>query len=195
VLIDDTGQCVIDPEGANVVPSQTNIWYGSTPRPPSQSTNKTNFLSGGRYRYIEKRMHPGEDLYAIGFYQTVGGANSEVNVSTEVVALLKEWKEDSEQLLKKFDHNKDGQIDMHEWELVRKTAFDEVMKQHQEFKSTPPVNLLGRTHDSRRPYILSAVPQDNLIKRYKLLSFSLIGLFFLAGIFATWMINLRFSGG
>jgi hypothetical protein len=195
LLLDDTGRCVIDPEGASVLPGETNTWYGTSPRPTPGSPGRRSLISGGNYRYTEKRMHPGDDLYAIGFYQTVGGANSEVNMSTEVVALLKEWKADSEQLLKKFDQNKDGRIDMHEWELVRKAALVEVMKQHNELMATPPVNLIGRTHDARRPYILSALPQDSLIQRYKYYAGGLITLFFIAGAFVTWIINLRYSGG
>ena len=126
-----------------------------------------SLISGGRYRYIEKRMHPGDQLYAIGLYQTVGGANVEINFNADLVSLLKEWKADSEYLLRKFDKNKNGKIDMHEWEAVRKAALKKVIDQHKELTAAPPVNIMGRTRDSRRPFILSAVSQDSLINRYK----------------------------
>ena len=195
LIIDDTGKCVIDPDDASVVPSEANTWYGTSPRPVLGMPDRGKFMSGGRYRYTEKRMHPGDNLYAIGFYQTVGGANSEINMNSEVIALIREWKTDSNLLLKKFDPNKDGRIDMHEWERVRKAALEEVIMRHDEFKATPPVNLLGDTNDIRRPYILSATPQDNLINSYKYYTCGLISLFFISGSFVTWILNLRFSGG
>ncbi|MGK0297009.1 MAG: hypothetical protein ACI9XC_000609 [Gammaproteobacteria bacterium] len=195
LLIDDTGKCFIDPEGASVIPSQTYTWFGTSARPATGKSYRGKISSPGRYRYIEKRMHPGDDLFAIGFYQTVGGANSEINFNADMLILLKEWKSDSEQLLKKFDRNKDGRIDMHEWELVRKAALDEVMQKHSDLTALPPVNILGRTHDNRRPFILSSLPQDTLIKRYKYYSSGLISLFFISGTFVTWILNLRFSVG
>ncbi len=191
LIIDDTGKCVVDPEGASVVPSESDTWYGSTPRPGKSTSG--NFLMGKRYRYIEKRMHPGEPLYAIGLYQTVGGADTEFNINNEVVELLKQWKKDSEYLLKNHDINGDGQIDMHEWEKVRDAALRTVMEKHQEMKTAPAVNMLSRTHDRRRPFILSSVPQEGLIKRYRLFSYGLISLFFICGTFVTWLINLRLS--
>lgn len=72
----------------------------------------------GGYRYTEMRIHPNEPLYAIGLFETVGGAGSEYNTGSDVGHLLREWKKNSEQLLARFDENKDGQIDMEEWQKV-----------------------------------------------------------------------------
>ena len=94
-------------------------------------------------------MNPGDELYAIGFYQTVGGANSDMNLNADLLILLKEWKSDSKQLLNKFDRNKDSRIDMHEWELVRKAALDEVMKQHSELTAVPTENILALSYSHR----------------------------------------------
>ena len=74
---------------------------------------------------------------------------------------------------------------MQEWENVRKTALNEIIDKHKEITTAPPVNLLGRTRDRRRPFILSYVSQEGLIKRYKLLSYGLISLFFTSGTFVT----------
>jgi hypothetical protein len=194
-IVDDTGKCVIDPEGATVIPATTDTWYGSTPRPESGHKLRRGRWSGGRYRYTEMRMHPGDNLYAIGLYKTVGGANTDFNVNAEVLTLLREWKADSYTLLHKFDHNRDGQIDMQEWEHVRNAALQHVLDQHHEFKSVPAVNLLGDTRDLRRPFILSAIPQHRLIKRYSYYAGGLITLFFLAGMFACWITGLRYYSG
>lgn len=195
LIVDETGKCVIDPDGASVIPAAKDVWYGSTPRPQSGHRVRRGFFSfGGRYRYTELRLHPGEPLYAIGLYKTVGGASAELNVNAEVVALLKEWKADSQAMLRKFDHNCDGQIDVQEWEKVRNAALQHVLEQHKDVRTIPAVNLLGDTHDMRRPFILSAIPQQVLIKRFSIYSGSFISLFFISGIIACWLIGLRLYG-
>jgi hypothetical protein len=192
LLIDETGKCVIDPEGASVIPAVTDKWYGSTARPQGGSKIRRGMFSGGKFRYTEMRMHPGDTLYATGLFKTVGGASTELNVNAELVQLLKEWKADSERLLRDHDHNRNGQIDMHEWEAVRNAALQEVLSQHQEIRTAPAVNLLGQTRDSARPFILSAIPQHRLIRRYHHYSVALISLFFSAGILACWLLGLRY---
>jgi hypothetical protein len=194
LLVDETGQCVIDPDGASVVSQHSNTWYGTSPRPRQGSMRTGGLLSSGRYRYTERRMHPGDPLYAIGLYQTTGGASAQFNLNADVLTLLKEWKTDSDALLRKYDKNSDGQIDVREWESVRKAALAEVMAQHHEISSAPPVNIMTRTRDRRRPYILSALPQDKLVRNYKIYSWGLVSLFFICGAFLTWIINLRFYG-
>jgi hypothetical protein len=194
LLVDETGQCVIDPEGASVVSKHSDTWYGTSSRPRQGSIKRGGLLSSGRYRYNEKRMHPDDPLYAIGLYQTTGGASTQFNLNSDVLALLKEWKSDSDTLLKKYDKNSDGQIDVKEWESVRKAALNKVKEHHQEIKSVPPVNIMTKTRDTRRPFILSVLPQDELVRTYKLYFWGLIGLFFISGAFLTWIIDLRFYG-
>jgi len=199
LLVDNSGEAVIDPEKANVTPSITDVWYGHSrhPDPKGKGTRKKKSLFSvgiGRYRYTEKRMHPDDPLYAIGLFDTVGGAGSEYDANTDVGHLLRDWKNNSEQLLARFDENKDGKIDMEEWQKVREAAFKQIQNQHAEQKATAPVHMLSKTCDSRRPYLLSASPQSDLVKRYSWYSSGLIVTFFIAGILATWMIGVRLSG-
>lgn len=193
LIVDDTGQCVIDPEGASVTAVESDTWYGNTQRPGTGPVAGGGFFSfrGGRYRYREQRMHPGDPLYAMGLFNTVGGAGGEFNVDADVRDLLKEWKSDSETHLREFDKNSDGEIDIHEWQQVREHALSEVLAKHNERKTAPPVNMLTRTRDRHRPFILSAVPQESLIRRYFYFSLGLITTFFIAGTFAVWCLNMR----
>lgn len=194
LLIDETGKCVIDPEGASVTTSTRDVWYGSSRQPtsgPALRGTRLRALFSRKYRYTEKRMHPGETLYAIGLFKTVGGAGDNFNINADVRNLLREWKQDSEKLLAKFDSNRDGQIDINEWQKVRDEAFREVVASHAEQKSAPPVNVMTKTLDRRRPYILSAVDQGDLIRRYQYFAAGLILLFFFCGALATWMITMR----
>ncbi len=139
-------------------------------------------------------MHPGDDLFAIGLFATVGGAGSEFNVNDDVRELLAEWKKDSEVLLKKYDTNQNNQIDMDEWQQVRDDALRHVLDDHAGQKSMPSVHLVSKTCDKRRPYLLSAVPQSDLVRRLVMKSGALITTFFIAGILATFLINARFAG-
>lgn len=195
LLVDNTGQCVVDPEGASVTPAEKNTWYGHGKRPASGPKVRGGFfnLGGGRYRYTEKRMHPGDPLYGIGLFNTVGGAGGDFNIDADLRDLLREWKQDSEKLLARFDKNKDGEIDMQEWQEVREHALGEVMANHSERKTAPPVNMFTKTTDRRRPFILSAIPQAALIRRFHYYSVSLIILFFVCGVLSTWLISLRLS--
>lgn len=196
LLQDESGQCIVDPDGAVVTPSEVNVWYGSSKRPSSgpRVRGKRWFSVGiGRFCYTEKRIHPKEAIYAIGLFKTVGGTGTEVDLGADLKALLKEWKKSSEQLLERFDQNKDGQIGMEEWQNVREAALKEVTKMHAESHTIPPVNTLSKTLDKRRSFIISAVPQKVLIKRFQNYAAGLISLFFLAGSLATWLISIRTS--
>ena len=82
-------------------------------------------------------MHPGDLLYAIGLFYTVGGAGDAYDANIDVAHLLREWKTNSQQLLARFDENKDGQIDMQEWQKFRAATFKQAQSQHAEQK--PPL--------------------------------------------------------
>ncbi len=197
LLVDISGDAIIDPEGANVTPATTDVWYGNSRHPePVDKRKKKRFfkLRSGRYRYTEKRMHPNEPLYAIGLFATVGGLDTNHNINRDVSYLLREWKTSSEQLLARFDENNDGEIDLDEWQKVRTTALEQIQNQHLELKTTTPVHMLSKTCDARRPFLLSALPQSDLVKRYSLFARGLIVTFFIAGILTTWMIGVRLSG-
>lgn len=83
---------------------------------------------------------------------------------------------------------------MQEWQSVREEALKQVMERHAQQKTAPQVNMLGKTCDKRRLYILSAIPQDALIRRYHYKAVGLIMLFFACWGLATWMMNLRLNG-
>ena len=53
---------------------------------------------------------------------------------------------------------------------------------------------MRKTNSHRHPYMLSSLPQFNLVRRYRLLATGSIAAFFIAGSLATWMITGRFMG-
>lgn len=200
LIKDETGQCIIDPEGAKVTVRNKNTWHGNEASPmgnPLSTKKKKKFYSGlighKRYRYTEKLLQANESLYAIGLYKTVGGAGAKLDINEDVRELIREWKRDSESLMKKFDTNNDGEIDLQEWQQVRDTAYHQVTKKHHEQKTLPPVNIMNKTNDRRRPFILSALEQHDLIKRLHLYSILSLSLFILCGSLSTWLIGIRFT--
>ena len=75
LLVDDTGQCIVDPEGAEVTPSARDVWYGNSRQPTRGPVRGgTRLLATGDYRYTDERMLPADVLYALGLFKTVGGA-------------------------------------------------------------------------------------------------------------------------
>lgn len=193
LLRDDTGECVIDPEGAEVTPASTDVWYGNTPGwPGGIPARRGGLFSTGQYRYTERRMHPGDPLYAIGSFRTDGGAYETPTVREEVRVLLSNWKKDQAALLQRFDRNGDGQIDLDEWEEVRRTAHADVMEMQSERLRDPAVHLMAKPGDGR-PYILSVLPQDQLARRYRRFATGALVAFLIAGAMATWLLTVRLS--
>ncbi|MDX1454556.1 MAG: GIDE domain-containing protein [Gammaproteobacteria bacterium] len=174
---DDTGECIIDPDHAEVHESEKDVWYGSSRRPTN--TPKTSSMFGGRYRYTERRMRVGDPIYAIGFYETRGRQQDPMHKRNEVAELLGEWKKDQRSLLNKFDTDKDGQIDLQEWESVRAEAERMIEARAREAALAPDINLLLCPPDGR-PFILSTVPEKQLTRKFRIRAvFGLVG--FLGG--------------
>jgi hypothetical protein len=70
---DETGRCVIRPEGASARVNLSRTWYGSSPRPVPRAAGGS--LLGG-YRYEESVILAGERLYALGRFTTRHEAGS-----------------------------------------------------------------------------------------------------------------------
>lgn len=191
LLVDETGECIVDPEGAEVTPSSKNVWYGNSSRWFGPPPSSRGLFGGGRFRFTERRMLPGDPLYAIGLFRSVGGATEIPDLNEEVRALLRAWKRDQAALVSTFDSDGDGQIDMEEWETVRRAAHQEVLKNHAERARAPASNLMERTHDSRRPYLLSVLPQQRMVRRFRLYAALSALLFLLAGTATVWMVTVR----
>lgn len=162
LLRDGSGECIVDPEGARVIPSLKRRWMGPN-RQPGPPPTKRQWLQFGSYRYTEHLLQLGDALYALGYFRTQHGVQS-FNEREALGDLLAEWKRDQTTLLQRFDADGDGQISLDEWEAVRRAALAEVRQRHIAQAVTPDLNILSRPPD-RRPYLLSAVPQTLLQRR------------------------------
>ncbi|MGA0072958.1 MAG: GIDE domain-containing protein [Steroidobacteraceae bacterium] len=166
-LQDATGDCIIDPEGAQVLPSQRNTWFGSTAMPEAGPPARRGLhVFGRKYRYRESRLHDGDPLYAIGWFSTERGHTSP-DRDAETALLLREWKRDHSSLLKRFDTDGDGTLSLAEWERAREAAHAEVESQRRIASVQPGVHVL-RKPDREHPLLLAATQQGKLATRYRI---------------------------
>lgn len=150
-LADGSGSCTIDPDHAEVV--------------GADSTTRQN----GDTKEVEELLHAGRSLYVLGEFTTVGGANSVLSLREDVNALLASWKQDQAALHRRFDLNRDGEIDLQEWELARRLATRTVEQEHRSIRAQPGVHVMRAPQDGR-VFLLSPLPQQRLRRRYLLWS-------------------------
>lgn len=205
LLDDETGECIIDPEGAEVTPSDKSVWYGSSRYPENRNPQRqtitqqplfkiarvlnTKITFGNRYRYTEERIYPGDALYAIGLFRSLDDVDHMQNQQRLTRELLQEWKQNKRLLLERFDQDRNGKIDLQEWELARRTAHSETQKTYKAQIDNQTLHSLTRTSSRSHPFLLSTLPQFNLVRRYRLWAGGSITAFFIGGSVALWMLN------
>jgi hypothetical protein len=147
---DDTGRVLIDTAGLEVQLAGTSHFNVRLGPDLDQSARVDS----------ERVLAVGESICAIGEL-SVGGAT----VSEKVSAILKEWKQDPDALLQRFDANRDGRVDEAEWQAARDAARAEA---REALKKAGPTRVLARSKDGR-PFVVSAtshgVGLDQSLKR------------------------------
>ncbi len=208
LLRDETGECIIDPDGATISPSGRTVWYGATPTPaagPDTGTGTFNLQSSvfgvkvsvnntfvNDYRYTEETIIPGDPLYAIGLFKSLGEADRQAIRDDMIKERLRQWKADHARLLKRFDRNRDGLIDEREWELARRSARTEVMREQMRERDDFTIHTLSDTGSRTRPLLISTREEFDIVRRFRLWTGSLLAGFFLVGAVAVWMVTVRF---
>jgi len=124
ILRDDTGECVVDPEQAEIFTRHRDQWLD------------------GDYRYTEWKLIEHDSLYVIGQFRTQGGSSVEFDSNAELNAMLAEWKKDMPALLKRFDLDNDGTLNAQEWMLARSAAGREVAKMIREAQAQADINII-----------------------------------------------------
>lgn len=148
LLRDASGTCVISPQGAEVIAVKPDVQLD------------------GDYRRTEWLIPPGAPLYAIGELRTVGGALAELDERADVNAWLADAKRDRTRLHARYDANRDGEIDLREWEAARLNAREAVRAQHREIRMQDGVHLLVKPGDGRL-FLLARELPDRLGVRFR----------------------------
>jgi hypothetical protein len=165
LLDDGTGQCIVQPTGADVLTGESTTWYGSTPWPTQAVGAGLLQSQQHRYRYVEERIYEHEQVCLLGQFRSHTSAGS-TDTLAEVTALLAEWKQDQTALIEKFDADRDGRVSVGEWERARAQAKAAVSDRRAELPATPALHVLNRP-DGGQLFLIAAFPEADVAKRYK----------------------------
>lgn len=198
-LRDDTGECVVDPDGAEITTRHTRRWTGNTPWPeygPDGADSVLDTILGGlfsmgmeTYRYTETLLLPGETLYALGAFHTQG-TGYQADVDGEVSATLRAWKRDPHRM-RSFDADGDGQVDVQEWERARSAAREQVLNERIRAREVPVTHVMKKPPGSGMPYLLSSEPEFGLVRRYRWLGWFGVAAFLILFVSVAWALGVR----
>ena len=148
LMSDASGTCTIDPQDAEITTTHKEVW--------------TEFDR----RYTEYLLLPNDDIYALGEFVTLAPDTSAKTLRREVSVLLAAWKTEPADLLRRFDSNRDGAIDLQEWEAVRLAAEAQIQALHLVRATEPPTHQLSKPGE-QRPYLISNLSHQPLSQRYR----------------------------
>lgn len=170
LLDDGSGQCAVDPTGAELLVSRKDV------------------ERRGDQRYTQWCLIKHDPIYVIGEFTTLGSIDPAHDTARQVRELLTEWKTDHAGMLERFDLDGDGQIDLREWELARAEAKREVHRQQAALHAAPEAHVM-RKPDDRRLYLISDLDPNALGQRYQLWGWIFLALMLLAGGLAVWWLT------
>lgn len=146
-IADDSGPCRVDPDDAEVMAPERRTTY--------QDDEK----------WVEEWLSGGSTIYVLGEFTTVGGAHAALSVGQDVSALLATWKQDPGELRRRFDLDRNGEIDLQEWALARRQASQQVAQAHREIRGVADSHLVRAPRDGRM-FLISPLSPRSLRQRY-----------------------------
>ena len=171
-LIDDTGWCIIDPDHAHVIAEIDRSWLGPNTDCRLRVPEKVAWLqfNPGNYRFRERLIRPATALYVLGEFSSHQNSTTEEFIAAQVEDLVRQWKQQPQRYLGAFDQDDNGLIKDREWTGVNTAAHKQVVarlnSQEQEH------HILAKPEDRRHPYILSATPEENLVRTKKSIAYA-----------------------
>jgi hypothetical protein len=151
-LQDDSGSCMVNPKGAEVIYVQKRTFYKND------------------HRYVEEYLPADKPLYLLGYLDTLHHYNSPAAIDKDTGDLLISWKKNPVKLINRFDQNRNGQIDMDEWEIARAEARKEVEARHQMHANTEMYTLAKPPKGQL--FLISALSPQALRRKYQCWSLS-----------------------
>jgi hypothetical protein len=155
LLIEQGDHCLVEPDGAEIEPSDRKVWYGDFPDdiPPPRWGGAAIAL-GHSYRYVEAILTEDAELSVLGEFR----ADTRMVTNTiadEAAALLGRWKQNQPALIARFDANHDGCIDAAEWEVARTAALAEAQRDRLRKAPEARVCVLGKAR-GHQPFLIAA---------------------------------------
>ncbi len=219
-ITDETGDCVIDPDGALVVAPAREVWYGATRRAAYRTTSgpdrpgrgrmdsgligglglsgpglgRTGFgrmvLGRGRYRFTEERLYAHQALLAVGEFTTRHHEGPDRN--ERLRERLAQWKTDPA-VIRRFDSSGNGELSVADWNQVRAAAKVAVDQEMAEETHPEAFHLLRRgERGSQRILLLSTLSEAQLLVRQRLRAYGSGLVFVVAASLALWAVTLHF---
>ena len=177
-LQDESGKCVVVPDGAKVTPASVTTWYGHSEQARFQVPQQrgwSRFFATGKYRFSEKLIGVADPVYAIGQFETRQNIIQPATLDELVDARLTLWRQQPRRYLAEFDQDKDGKISGEEWSRVRQKARQQVVAEH----GNDVHHLLKQPADKSQPFVISALSEAQLLQRKRRQIILQIALFFL----------------
>ncbi|MEO7344923.1 MAG: hypothetical protein ABIU85_08820 [Methylotenera sp.] len=154
-LQDSSGSCTVNPKGAEIIYSEKR----------TQHKNE--------HRYVEEYLPAGKRLYVLGHLDTRHEYNTADAIRRDTGILIASWKTNPAKLLLRFDHDRNGYIDMDEWERARAEARQEVEMHHQMRTHNEMYTLAKPAKDQL--FLISALSPQALRGRYEYWSWVHLG--------------------
>lgn len=176
LLEDETGECAIDPDEAQVSTRDKQVWYKHDAVPPR--------------RYTEWTIIEGEPLYVMGLFKSVATAEDQT-IRQQVSQKLREWKKDQGLLLQRYDTDRDGNISAAEWQQVRQDATIAVKRDIGQRAKMKQLSMMRNSPHKSQPYLISTISEQELIKRYQRRALAAMLGFLVLGTIIVWAINQR----
>ena len=151
LLDDGSGQCVIDPDGAEML------------------VRRCDEFRRDDLRYRQWALIRNDRLYVLGDFATLGSVDADFDVAAQVRDLLAQWKANHPELLARFDLDGDGQIDLREWELARAQAKREVRRLQAEVLAAPELHVVRRPANGRL-FLISDRDPEQIGRNYRWLA-------------------------
>jgi len=147
-LRDETGACMVNPKGAEIIFAQ-----------------QRTFLKH-EHRYVEEYLPAGRQLYVLGQLDTRHDHFDQNAINQDVRATLADLKSSPQKLLNQYDHNRNGQIDMDEWEVARQDVIRHVHERHAMKAHTGGSFTLEKPADVHL-FLISAKSPNQLASSYR----------------------------
>lgn len=167
LLADDSGWCVVNPQGADVFPEDGRTWYGNSSWPadvPALASKSWLVGAVSEYRYTEHTIGEQELVNVMGEFRTVGGVQA-IDRESAVAQVLAQWKQDMPALTGRFDADRNGVIDQREWEAARAAARQQV--EQRMLRETPADYAVLAKPGDDRPFLLASGNLERLARRYR----------------------------
>lgn len=184
---DDTGTCIVDPEGADVFPEHYRTWNAN------RSANLTTIGSyrGSNFRYREYYLMPHELICVIGLHKTLA-AIDDWDDAHELRRLLADWKKNQVELINRFDRNDDGILDQEEWASAREEARKQLAAEKLRHATSPGVNVIGAPPD-RRPFLIAPLANTDFAKKLRWKALSSLTAALLLATALTYIASIRYG--